>query len=125
MDIQPKSFKGDYETTFILKPELSEEERKAAAEKFIQLIKDDKGEIISIENWGMRKLAYTIRKKNTGYYTFVEFRADPESIKDLDRQYRYDENILRWLTVKLDKHALAYNTRRREQGFGIRKELKN
>jgi small subunit ribosomal protein S6 len=125
MDITPKSFKSDYETTFILTPELSEDAQKQAADKFVKLIRDNGGEIINIEHWGMRKLAYPIKKNNNGYYTYVEFRTDGDFISRLDQEYRYDTNVLRFLTVKLDKHALAYNNKRREQGFGMRKELQN
>ena len=125
MDITPKSFKSDYETTFILTPELSEDAQKQAADKFVKLIRDNGGEIINIEHWGMRKLAYPIKKNNNGYYTYVEFRTDGDFISRLDQEYRYDTSVLRFLTVKLDKHALAYNNKRREQGFGMRKELQN
>lgn len=125
MDITPKSFKSDYETTFILTPELSEDAQKQAADKFVKLIRDNGGEIINIEHWGMRKLAYPIKKQTNGYYTYVEFRIDGDFISRLDQEYRYDVNIMRFLTVKLDKHSLAYNNKRREQGFGMRKELQN
>jgi len=125
MDINPKSFKNDYETTFILTPELSEDELKQAAEKFVKLIRDNEGDIINIESWGMRKLAYPINKVNNGYYTYVEFRAYGDFISRLEQEYRYDDRIIRSLTVKLDKHALAFNNKRREQGFGLRKELQN
>jgi small subunit ribosomal protein S6 len=123
MDITPKSFKYDYETTFILIPELSEDEQKKAADKFVKLIQDKEGEIINIERWGMRKLAYPIRKRTNGYYTYIEFRAYGDFMEELERQFRYDDNVMRYLTVKLDKHAVAYNNKRREQGFGMRKEL--
>ena len=123
MDIQPKSFQNDYETTFILIPELSEDEYKTAADKFVQLIKDNGGEIVNIEYWGLRKLAYEVQGKNHGFYTYVEFKGNPDFITRLDRDYRFDDQVIRHLTVKLDKHAVAYNNKRREQGFGIRKEL--
>ena len=125
MDITPKSFKSDYETTFILTPELSEDEQKQAADKFVKLIRDNGGEIINIEHWGMRKLAYPIKKHNNGYYTYIEFRIEGDFIRRLDQEYRYDDRIMRFLTVNLDKHALAFNNKRREQGFGMRKELQN
>lgn len=125
MDITPKSFKSDYETTFILTPELSEDAQKQAADKFVKLIRDNGGEIINIEHWGMRKLAYPIGKQTNGHYTYVEFRINGDFISRLDQEYRYDTNVMRFLTIKLDKHSLAYNNKRREQGFGLRKELQN
>jgi small subunit ribosomal protein S6 len=123
MDIQPKSFKNDYETMFILTPELSEAEQKVAADKFVQLIKDNDGEIVSTEHWGMRKLAYPIKKKTNGYYSLVEFRAFGDFIPRLEREYRYDDQVMRSMVVSLDKHAVAYNNKRRDQGFGARKEI--
>jgi small subunit ribosomal protein S6 len=123
MDISVKSFKNDYETTFILKPELSEDEYKKAADKFVQLIKDNDGEILNIEYWGLRKLAYEIEGKRHGFYTYIEFSGPAEFITRLERDYRYDDEVIRYLTVRLDKHAVAYNNKRREKGFGMRKEL--
>lgn len=123
MDIKPKSFKNDYETTFILTPDLPENELHAAVEKYVSLIKDHGGEIINIERWGMIKLAYEIANRTTGYFTFIEFSGPGDYIAKLDQEFRYDERVIRHLTVRLDKHALAYNKKRREQGFGFRKDL--
>ena len=123
MDIKPKSFKNEYETTFILNPELSGGEYKQAVDKYVKLIKSNGGEVHNIERWGMRKLAYPIKKKTNGYYAYIEFNANGEFIPQLDQAYRYDEDIIRFLSVRLDKHSLAYNVKRREQGFGMRKEL--
>lgn len=122
MDIQAKRFKSDYETTFILNPELSEEERKATVDKFIQLIQNNEGEIVSTEDWGLRKLAYEINAKSNGFYTFVEFTSYGDLIAKLEQAYRYDEKVMRYLTITLDKHALAYNKKRRENNFGLRKK---
>lgn len=124
MDIQSKSFQNEYETTFILKPELSEAECKEAVDKVVAMIKDAGGAIHNIERWGMRKLAYPINKKTNGYYALVEFRADTEFIESLERNFRYDDNVIRFLTVKLEKHALEFNTKRRAQNFGLRKDAK-
>ncbi|MEM6263311.1 MAG: 30S ribosomal protein S6 [Bacteroidota bacterium] len=125
MDITPKQFKTDYETTFILTPELPEDERKAAVDKFVTLIKENDGEIINMEQWGLRKLAYPINKRTQGFYVFIEFNTYGDFVSKLEQQYRYDTSVMRYLTVKLDKHAVAYNQKRREQGFGLRKEMVN
>jgi len=122
MDIQAKRFKSDYETTFILNPELSEEERKVAVDKFVQLILSNEGEIVSTEDWGLRKLAYPIETKTNGFYAFVEFRAYGELIAKLETSYKYDERVIRYLSIVLDKHAVAYNKKRRENNFGLRKK---
>ncbi|WNJ16717.1 30S ribosomal protein S6 [Pontibacter sp. G13] len=125
MDIKPKQFPNEYETTFILTPELPGDEQKSAVDKFIQLIKDNGGTVNNTEHWGMRKLAYPINKKSSGYYVFVEFTGNGEFVAVLDQAYRYDERVLRFLTVKMDKHHFEFNKKRREQGFGLRKEAKN
>jgi len=122
MDIQAKRFKNNYETTFVLSPELSEEERKTTVEKFVQLIQSNEGSIQSSEDWGLRKLAYVIEAKTNGYYTFLEFSAYGDLIAKLETAYKYDEKVLRYLTVVLDKHAVAYNQKRRENNFGLRKK---
>lgn len=124
IEIEIKKFQQEYETTFILIPELSEGEHRQLVDKYINMIKDNGGTVHNIEHWGMRKLAYPIAKKTNGYYAFIEFRADTEFIDNLEQAYRYDESVMRYLTVKLDKHALEYNVKRREQGFGMRKDLK-
>lgn len=123
MDIKQIRTQNEYETTFILNPELSEGEYKEAVSKYVQMIKDNEGKVHNIEHWGMRKLAYPVRKKTNGYYAYIEFRAYPEFVLELEQNYRYNESIIRYLTVKLDKHALEFNQKRREQGFGMRKEL--
>ena len=123
MDINPKSFKTDYETMFILSPELSEAEHKLAADNLVQLITENDGTIVSTEHWGMRKLAYPIKKKTNGYYSLVEFRASGEFIPKLEQEYRYNDLVMRSMVIRLNKHAVVYNERRREQGFGARKEM--
>ncbi|MDP5169708.1 MAG: 30S ribosomal protein S6 [Bacteroidia bacterium] len=124
MDIQPKKFKQEYETTFILLPDLPEGEHQQAVDKFVKMIQESTGTVHNIEHWGIRKLAYPIQRKTTGYYAFVEFQADPEFIAKLDQSYRYDDQVIRYLTVKLEKHAFEFNKKRRELGFGTRKEAR-
>lgn len=124
MDIKPKKFKNEYELTFILNPDLPEGEHRQAVDQVVKLIKDNDGEVHNLEHWGMRKLAYTIANKRSGYYAFMEFNAYGDLIERLEQTLRYDENVIRYLTVKLEKHALAFNKKRREQGFGLRKDLK-
>jgi small subunit ribosomal protein S6 len=124
MDITPKSFNNEYETTFILIPELSGDDQKQAVDKIVQLIKENGGTIHSMEHWGVRKLTYPIARKTSGFYAYIEFNSPSELIPKLEQAYRYDDQVLRYLTVKLDKHALAFNKKRRDQGFGLRKEAK-
>lgn len=102
-----------YETVFILTPVLSEEQAKEAVGKFKKVIKDTDAKILHEEHWGLRKLAYPIMKKTTGFYQLFEFSASPEAIKEIETAYKRDERILRYLTVKLDKHAVAYAEKKR------------
>ena len=114
--------KNMYEATFLVNPDLSEQDYKTVVEKFEKLIKDNDGEIVNLEHWGQRRLAYPIGKKGKAYYTFVEFNAPGRLIAKLEQEFRYDERFIRYLTVKLDKFAAAFNKKRREQGFGKKKE---
>lgn len=103
----------NYETTFIVKPGLDDAEYKAVTEKFTKMITDNGGEIINQEIWGMRKLAYEIERHSSAYYVFTEFRSTVDVNPVLEREYSFDERIIRYLTVKLDKDAAAWNDRRR------------
>ena len=102
-----------YETVFIATPVLSETQRKEAVAKYLDLIKENGGEVVYEQDWGLRKLAYPIQKKTTGFYHLIEFKADPQFIKTLEIQYRRDERIIRFLTFAMDKHAIAYAEKRR------------
>lgn len=102
-----------YETVFIATPVLSDVQIKEAVKKYRDLITDNGGEIVHEEDWGLKKLAYPIQKKTTGFYHLIEFKAEPEFISKLEIQYRRDERIIRFLTFALDKHSIAYAERRR------------
>lgn len=106
---------NNYETVFILTPDLSEAQVKEAVAKFVGILKAESAEIVNEENWGLKKLAYTIQKKTTGYYQLVEFKAQPETIAVLETQFRRDENVLRFLTFRQDKFAAAYAEKRRSR----------
>lgn len=102
-----------YETTYIISPELGPDDFSAVIEKFNEILRNEGAQVTSQEVWGFRKLAYPIRKKNTGYFVYSEFTAPPTAVEVLEREFSYDERMMRYLTVKLDKHAVAYNDRRR------------
>ncbi len=102
-----------YETVFVLTPVLSEEQTKEAAKKFEKIITEAGGKIKHRENWGLKKLAYTIQKKSTGFYHLLDFTAPGTAIQELELQFKRDERILRFLTVSLDKHAAAWADKRR------------
>ena len=104
-----------YETVFILTPVLSDVQMKEAVEKFSKVITDNGGTVVNTEEWGLRKLAYPIAKKSTGFYTLIEFDADPKNVRKLETAYRRDERVIRFLTVKNEKYAAIYAEKRRNK----------
>ncbi|MBP5259269.1 MAG: 30S ribosomal protein S6 [Paludibacteraceae bacterium] len=104
-----------YETVFILTPVLSDVQMKEAVDKFKDVLVKANAEIVNEENWGLRKLAYPIDKKSTGFYQLIEFKAEPEVINNLETQFRRDERIIRFLTVKMEKYAVEYAEKRRNK----------
>lgn len=104
---------NQYETVFILTPVLSEDQMKETVNKFKTLLTEKGAEIVNEENWGLKKMAYPIEKKSTGFYQLFEFKAEPEVIERLEIGFRRDERVIRFLTVKLDKYAAQYAEKRR------------
>ncbi|MDR3236218.1 MAG: 30S ribosomal protein S6 [Prevotellaceae bacterium] len=102
-----------YETVFIATPVLSDSQIKEAVKKVRDFISANGGEIVHEENWGLKKLAYPIQKKTTGFYNLIEFKAEPTLIEKLEIQYRRDERVIRYLTFSMDKHAVEYAEKRR------------
>jgi len=113
-----------YETVIILTPLLSEEIAKEAIAKFKGILTENGAEIIHEDNWGLKKLAYPIEKKTTGFYHLTEFKAPGELINKLELEYKRDERIMRFLTISLDKHAIAYNEKKRSGAFNKKPETK-
>ena len=106
---------NQYETVFIFTPVLSEEQMKEAVAKFETILTNNGAEIVFKNFWGMRKLAYPIQKKSTGFYQLIEYKAEGNVIETLETELKRDERIIRFLTVKLDKHAIAYNEKKRRK----------
>ncbi|MCF8361084.1 MAG: 30S ribosomal protein S6 [Prolixibacteraceae bacterium] len=106
---------NQYETVFIATPVLSEAQFKEAVTKFSNLITEQGGEMINDEDWGLKKLAYPIQKKSTGFYHLFEFKAEPTFIEKLELEYRRDERVIRFLTFRLDKYAIEYSEKRRKK----------
>ena len=104
---------NNYEAVFIITPVLSDVQMKETVEKFKSILTNEKAEIVNEENWGLRKLAYPIEKKTTGFYQLLEFKARPETIAVLETQFRRDERIIRYLTFRQDKYAAEYAVKRR------------
>ncbi len=106
---------NQYETVFILTPVLSDEQAKETVAKFTTLLKNNGAEIVNEENWGLKKMAYAIDKKSTGFYNLVEFKAEPNVIATLETGFRREEKVIRFMTVKLDKYAAQYAEKRRNK----------
>ena len=115
---------NQYETVFIATPVLSESQMKEAVAKFKKIVTDSKGEIVYEEDWGLKKLAYPIQKKSTGFYHLIEFRVEPDVIAKLEVEYRRDERILRFLTMKMEKYAVVYAEKKRARKSAEQKQEK-
>ena len=113
---------NNYETVFILTPVLSEAQVKEAVKKFKKIITNNKGKMINEENWGLKKLAYPIQKKSTGFYNLFQFEADGSLIEKLETEFRRDEIIIRFLTFKMDKFAVEYAKKRIDRLNPVNKE---
>jgi small subunit ribosomal protein S6 len=103
---------NNYETVFIASPVLSDVQIKETVQKFKQLIADAQGTLVHEENWGLRKLAYPIKNRATGFYYLFQYKVNPEFIQKYERAFKYDEQILRFLTVRLEKYSLQYAEKR-------------
>jgi len=106
---------NNYETVLILNPVLSEEQVKESMDKFKQLLSSYKAELICEELWGLKKMKYPIQNKKTGFYLLFEFKASSHVISELEIELTRDERIMRFLSVKLDKHAIEYAEKRRNK----------
>ncbi len=111
-----------YENVFILTPVLSDEQNKETVEKYKKLLQDAKGKIHHEEHWGLKKLAYPIQKKTTGFYHLLEFEGEGEIIDKLEKEMKRDERVLRFLTVKMDKDHIEFAESRRQRGKKSKKQ---
>ncbi|MDP2161249.1 MAG: 30S ribosomal protein S6 [Flavobacterium sp.] len=106
--------KNRYETVFIMTPVLSDDQMKETVKKYMDLLEKKEAIIHHQEHWGLRKLAYPIQKKSSGFYQLIEFEAEGDIITDFEIAFKRDERIIRFLTIKLDKHAIAYTEKKRK-----------
>ena len=106
-----------YESVFILNPALSEDQVKDAIKKYEKFLKDNGCKIIDVENWGLKKLAYSIQKKLSGFYALIDFECDSQKnvIELYETELKRDERIMRYLTVSLDKHGISWAEKRRNK----------
>lgn len=106
---------NNYETVFITTPVLSESQMKETVDKFRTLLLQNNATIVNEENWGLRKLAYPIQKKTTGFYYLIEFQSEGDILPRLETDYKRDERIIRFLIVRLDKYGVEYSIRKRKK----------
>ena len=104
-----------YETVFILTPVLSDKQTNEAVDKFKKSLKDSSARINNQESWGLKKLAYPIQKKSTGFYFLIEFQGQGDAVKNFELELKRDERVMRFLTMKMDKDHLEYSVKRREK----------
>lgn len=114
---------NNYETVFILNPVLSDDQAKDAVEKFVKILTKAKADVINVEKWGLKRMAYPIQNKSTGFYNLIEFATtSSDLVNTLETEFRRDESVMRFLTTVLDKHAVIYNARRRKGEFNRNKK---
>ncbi|MGB1247677.1 MAG: 30S ribosomal protein S6 [Chitinophagales bacterium] len=113
-----------YETTFIVTPVLNDGDVKKTIKGYMDFLKSNGAQIVEEDHWGMKQLAYPIKKKTTGIYHHVEYTAEPELIDKLELSLRRDESIMRFLTIVLDKYSKKYNDDKRAGLVGRNKKKK-
>ncbi len=113
-----------YETTLILTPVFTEGEVNDFVSNITEFLKTNEAEIVHQEYWGLRQLAYPIEKKTTGHYYTIEFTTSKpgDLIEKIELNLRRDENVLRYLTIMLDKYAVEFNEKKRKGLIGKKRD---
>jgi small subunit ribosomal protein S6 len=111
-----------YETVFIITPVLSDAQMKETVDKFRDFLVEQGANIVHEEHWGLKKLAYPIQHKSTGFYHLIEFASEGAVVEKLEIQFRRDEKIIRFLTMKMDKYAIEYSEKKRKMNKKEEKE---
>jgi len=115
LTINKRNIMNRYETVFILNPVLSEDQIKETVKKYEDFLTSKGAKMIAKEDWGLKKLAYPIQNKKSGFYHLFDYNVAGEAIEQLEVEFRRDERFMRYLTVKLDKHAAAWADKRRDR----------
>lgn len=114
-----------YESTIIITPVLSDEEVKNKLKSYRDFLEKNGATNVSDEHWGLKKMAYAIEKKSSGVYHIFDYSAPGDVIEKLELQFKRDESILRFLTVKLDKYGVEYADKRKAGKVGKMKTKKD
>jgi small subunit ribosomal protein S6 len=102
---------NSYETIFIMDPDLEEGQAQSTVEKIKGIITQTQGEILKVEDWGKRKLAYNVKKKNRGHYVLIRFSGPPAALSELERNFRVMDAVVKFQSVRLDEtHPPAAET---------------
>ena len=111
-----------YETVYILRPTLGEDQINTVIDNTTKIIQSDKGLIIDSDKWGIKKLAYPIKKETLGYYVFCDFAGTPEAVAEFERKFRIDDSVLRYLTIKISDAITAEEVEIATSELATRKE---
>jgi len=93
-----------YETIYIIRPNLSEDDITAIIDRTNNIIEQFGGTIVQLDRWGLKKLAYLIKKETQGYYVFTEYAGAPEAVSEIERLFRINEKVLRYMTIKTEEN---------------------
>ena len=104
-----------YEHVFIARPEVAPQQVENIVEDIKKIVSEDGGDTFYTEYWGLKKLAYPIQNKKSGFYHLFQYSVEPNAISDLEVEFTRDERFMRYLTVRLDKHAIEWAEKRREK----------
>jgi small subunit ribosomal protein S6 len=105
----------DYELGFIISPEVSEEETRSILERLGQIVARHGGQIVKVNQWGRRRLAYPIQRHRDGYYVFIDMILTPETVIELERTLKVSEIVLRYMATKRDAKAVQKEREEREE----------
>ena len=109
-----------YETTFILRPNLGEDQFTEIIDRTCGIITDDGGVIIDVDRWGIKRLAYEIKKESMGYYVCLNYAAPGTTIEEVERIFRIDDRLLRFLTIKLADEINTDGIEKEKEAFATR-----
>lgn len=112
-----------YESAVLINAVLEDNQIETLINRIKDFITNNGGQITDFENWGRKRLAYPIEKSKIGYYAIFRFTAPRNILAKIERFYNLDENILRYLTIKLDKHAIEQLEKNKNQSNSIKEEL--
>ena len=104
-----------YEELFIIRPDAPEEEIDAYVEQIKQVITSSQGTVDKVDKWGVRKLAYRVGRRNEGYYVLIQFKGDPDAVKEIERRMRVTDLVLKWLTVRIDEKLKKLEKRTKQR----------